>query len=267
MLKPRVGYAFLLALWAYSVCLAAPPETAKVKTPRGVELNVAIHAPAKPSGKVAAVVIAPGQGYHMDLPIVRELAERLAENGVMAFRFDWNYFSTDPQKGSPSPGLTAELEDMQTVINFARRDSRVNPDQVIIAGKSIGSVVAYRAFTNDASAKALVLLTPLCSRATDDNGRALPAPLPTAPQNYPRFGEVSKPVVMVVGNADPLCSPPLLFDFIKGTKGNVAAVVIGGDHGWNIGGVSDAAFERRNAENIAAGVQLTAHWVNVILQR
>jgi dienelactone hydrolase len=242
-------------------------QTVKVKTPRGAEVAVAINVPGNLRGKAAAVVIAPGQGYHMDLPIVEDLAKKVSASGVIAFRFNWGYFTADPQKGAPSADLSREFEDLQAVLNFAKADARVDASQILIAGKSMGSVVAYRAFLSDASAKALLLLTPLCSRASDDNGKPLPAPVATAGQNYPRFAEITKPVVLVLGNADPLCSPPALYDFLKNTKGNASAIVIGGDHGWNLSSATDAASMERNAKNIAEGVEVAAHWINLILQR
>jgi dienelactone hydrolase len=256
----------LLILFSLS-CSTAMAETLKVKTPRGTEVDVAISVPASLRGKAPAVVIAPGQGYHMDLPIVEELARNLSGKGVIAVRFNWGYFSADPQKGSPSPDLSRELEDMQAVINFAKSDSRVDASQLFIAGKSLGSVIAFRAFMSDPTAKALVLLTPLCSRASDDNGRALPAPVSTAAGNYPRLGEITKPVTMVLGNADPLCSAPVLYDFLKTTKGNVSVNVIGGDHSWNVTSATDASAKERNARNISEGVEIAAHWINLILQK
>ena len=40
----------------------------KIKTPRGAELHATLHTAKKPNG--TAVLIAPGQGYHKDLPLI-----------------------------------------------------------------------------------------------------------------------------------------------------------------------------------------------------
>ena len=91
----------ILTLLASKLTFAASVETTQVKTPRGASVNVAINVPdSSVAGKRPAVIIAPGAGYHMDLPIIKDLAEKLAAAGVLAFRFDWNYYATDPAKGS-----------------------------------------------------------------------------------------------------------------------------------------------------------------------
>jgi hypothetical protein len=251
-----------LILFASRPTFAASVETTQAKTPRGASIKVTINVPDSGfTGKRPAVILAPGQGYHMELPILKGLAEKLATSGILAFRFDWNYYSTDPQKGQPSAGLVQELEDMQSVITLAMSDARVDSGQITIAGKSIGSVVAFRAFTRNPTGKALVLLTPLCSSPTDERGNAIPSPRVTGPLNYPGLADLTKPVVMALGNSDPACSVPQLYDWLKGTKGNVVTVVVGGDHGLNV--VSD--FEDpKNAANISTAVAVVSHWISML---
>lgn len=72
---------------------------------------------------------------------------------------------------------------------------------------------------------------------------------------------------MVLGNADPLCSLPMFYDFVKGSKGNVSTVVVGGNHSWNVATGNDPLSAQRNVANIAAGVQIVSHWINLILNR
>jgi dienelactone hydrolase len=194
----------------------------------------------------------------MELPLLKELAERSATAGVVVFRFDWNYYSSDPQKGQPSNGFTKEQEDMQAVLNLAMADARVDPRQIIIAGKSIGSVVAFRVFSQNPSAKALVLLTPLCTSRTNEG------PVAVGALEYPRLTSVTKPVVISLGNSDPSCSVPHLYELLKGSTGNIATIVAGGDHGLNV--VSDLESPR-NAANIAATVQIISHWIKLIIDK
>jgi predicted alpha/beta-hydrolase family hydrolase len=246
---------------------AASVETTQVKTPRGASVNVAINVPdSGRSEKRPAVIIAPGAGYHMELPILKELAEKLAAAGVLAYRFDWNYYSTDPQKGQSSAGLAKELEDMQSVVNLAKADARVDPSQIIIAGKSMGSVVAFNVFIRDRSAKAAVLLTPLCSATTDEKGNPISSPRAVGSANYPTLTDVTRPVVLVLGNSDPACFVPNLFDWLKASKGsNVVTAVVGGDHGLNI--ISNNFDDPRNAANISASVQIVSHWIKLIMEK
>src|SRR5688500_5830373 len=166
--------ACLLLLTFPSLAFSAPVETVQVKTPRGAVVNVAINVPESGvGGKRPAVILGPGQGYHMELPLMKELAERLASGSIFAFRFDWAYYS---QKGQPSNDLSRESEDMQAVVELARADARIDASQIVILGKSMGTVVAFRVFNRNRTAKALVLLPPLRSSSTDGQGTALPRP-------------------------------------------------------------------------------------------
>ena len=260
----------LSALLVASICsvsFGGTVDSVKVKTSRGAIVDVAINIPDHFSGKAAAVVIAPGQGYNMDLPIIKSLAEKLAAEGLIAYRFNWNYYSTDPKNGQPSDDLSNEVQDMQAVVNLAKTDVRVDTSALILAGKSIGTLVSYKIFKTEPSAKALVLMTPLCTSNYDDNGNALPSPLASAAQNYLEFASVNRPVEMVLGNRDPNCSVPMLYDFLKDTRGNVATVVIGGDHSWNVTNGTDPNSTRRNSDNVAAGVAAVSHWIDLILER
>jgi predicted alpha/beta-hydrolase family hydrolase len=256
--------SLLLALLFCGLSAGATVETVKVKTSRGAEVAVAINVPDSPAGKHPAVIIAPGQGYHKELSIIKELAEVLAANGILAFRFDWNYFSSVPQ-GQPSENLSKEVEDMQAVVSLARSDPRVDAAQLIIGGKSLGSVVAFEVFKKNAESKALFLLTPLCSSATDANGKTLAVPISIAADNYNGFTTIAKPVVMALGNNDPACSVPILYDFLKATKGNAVTIVVGGDHSLNVTSGADAVSAKRNADNVSQSVRIIAHWVNLIL--
>src|SRR5947208_3636069 len=114
----------LPALFFASTAFGGHVETFKLKTPRGVDVEVIATYPdaASPSSRVPAVVVAPGQGYHMGLPIVQQLADKTAAAGSASYRFNWNYYSTDPVNGEPSPDLKNEVEDMQTVLSYAKAD-------------------------------------------------------------------------------------------------------------------------------------------------
>lgn len=247
--------------------MAGTVESAKVKTARGASVDVLVNIPDHLSTKNAAVVIAPGQGYNMTLPIVQGLAEKLAADGIIAYRFNWNYYSTDPQNGQPSDDLSNEVQDMQAVIALAKADARVDVSQLILAGKSLGTVVSYEIFRLDTSAKALVLMTPLCTSDYDDKGNVLPAPVASGAQNYPNLSSEARPIEMILGNKDPNCSVPMLYDFLKNTQGNISTVVIGGDHSWNVSRGTDADSVRRNADNVAAGVSAVSHWIDLVLGR
>jgi predicted alpha/beta-hydrolase family hydrolase len=118
-------------------------EALKLTTPRGAVLEVIAELPPGP-GPFAAVVLAPGQGYHMNLPAIEQPAKRLLAQGVAVYRFNSAYFSRTSQSGSPSEDLSREIEDLATVIARVRSEPRIDQRKVSVGGKSLGSVVAWR---------------------------------------------------------------------------------------------------------------------------
>lgn len=264
----KLASAFLGLVFA-STAFGGTVDTFKVRTPRGVDVDAIATYPdaASATSKVPAIVIAPGQGYHMALPIIQEFADKAAAAGIASIRFNWNYFSTDPTNGEPSTDLKNEIEDMQMVLNYAKAESRVDATQILLAGKSLGTFVAYDLFKNDSSLKGLVLMTPVCTQSTDENDHPLPHPLPVAALNYPGLTDMNRSVVMALGNADDLCSVNMLYDFLKDAKATIPVVVVAGNHSWNLGPGSDPVFTHRNAQNVDQATSMVAHWVSVILGR
>ncbi len=236
--------------------LFATAEELKLTTPRGAEVNVSTTFPDLGIEKAPVLVIAPGQGYHMDLPLVKDLATKAAQNGFIVYRFNWNYFTAEPQ-GQPSGDLHKEIEDMQTVIAHAKADSRVDSSRVVIAGKSLGTWVSYPIFVQDNSILGLILMTPIC---TDPNtNRAI------GEESYPALAAQTRPIAMILGNQDPLCSVPMLYDFLKNTKGNVSLNVFAGGHSLTFGKPDDPANAERDAKNIEATVNATAQWARILV--
>lgn len=75
-------------------------------------------------------------------------------------------------------------------------------------------------------------------------------------------------MAMILGNQDPLCSVPMLYDFLKDlTQRPIPTAIIGGDHSWDLTDTTDPASLKRNADNIAAGVAMAAHWIDIFLAR
>ncbi len=241
---------------------SAETESIKLVTKRGVEVEGVIHYPETKS-PIPVVVIAPGQGYHMDLPLTEGLAKKIAEQGSAAIRFNWNYYSN---KSQPSADLSHEAEDLATIVQFAKINPRFESEKIVIAGKSLGSVVAHQVFQSDAELKALILMTPVCTSNWDENGNRLPTPVPSGPENYPGLQETTRPVVIALGSKDLLCSLPMLYDFLGKSTTSIPTVVLGGDHSLNIGPWDDPAFEARNAENINMANEMITHWIDLILK-
>ena len=78
-------------------------ESLKVETPRGAVLDVISDIP-EGKGPFPAVVLGSGANYPMALPALEQLARQLVERGVAVFRFNWAYYTKDPQAGRSSTG-------------------------------------------------------------------------------------------------------------------------------------------------------------------
>lgn len=238
-------------------------ENITLTTPRGEAVLVTL---VYPDGeeKYSAVLLASGGGYHKELPLLKETTEQLASRGVIGVRFDWNYFS---KKENPSDGYVEEQEDMQTVLNFLKTHPKVESDRIIIGGKSLGSVISYRVFEENNDVMALTLLTPVCTSRIDKDGNQLPSPVPIAPKYYPELINESRQVVVMMGDRDPLCDVPMIFNFLKSATGKVALNIVEGDHSLNVGPWDDPEYSERNAENVTAAINMVAHWMNLIFNK
>lgn len=201
---------------------SAPAAGDGVRNVRGQQLAVQIDWPAG-EGRFPAVVLAPGQGYHMGLPAMEALSRALMQQGVAVFRFNWSCFSAEP-KGQPSDDLSRELQDLQAVLAAARRHARVMPENVSVAGKSLGSVVAWQTLAADAQLRGALLLTPICSRVP----RGDTPPRNATGQNYPPLAQERRPTLWVAGDRDPLCATSVLYRFVGTQAQNARVAVVGG---------------------------------------
>ena len=214
-------------------------EVVKIKTPRGATIEATLHSPAKPNG--TAVVLAPGQGYHRELPILEKSAEALAAAGFRALRFDWAYTLS---KGQPSDDLSAEREDLEAALAHARALPGVT--KVVLAGKSLGSSVAFaRALEKSEDLAGLVLLT-------------FPIHQPGGQPNpgVARFGEQAAPTLVVQGAADPLGSLAALYELASKAKNPPRVVVVPGDHSF-----AEKPDDVKGAENVDLAAHAVVVWV------
>lgn len=234
-------------------------ETVAVTTANGAQLAVIADFPPG-EGKYPAIVLAPGQGYHMSLPAMEATARALTEQGIAVFRFNWAYFTALPQ-GQPSGDLSKELQDFQAVLAAARRHPKVVAQNLSVGGKSLGSLVAWRAFAADLQLRSALLLTPVCSRVP----KGETSPRSEAKQNYPGLEEETRLTLLIVGDRDPLCAPSVLYAHLAASDGPVARVarlaIVGGDHGYEDGRLPGAAAQAALKRNLAALSSLSASFV------
>jgi predicted alpha/beta-hydrolase family hydrolase len=243
--------ALLTFLLIPSLCGA---EELSIPGSNGGRLSVIADFPVG-KGPFPAIVLAPGMGYHMRLPALAETAKALAAHGVAVFRFDWSYF-TAKLEGQPSQDLSKELQDLQAVLAAVRRHPKVASKNVSVGGKSLGSLVAWRAFAADASLRSGLFLTPLCGVVL--KGETVPA---EARKSYPGFETERRPTLFVTGSSDPLCAAPALYQFAASGSGAGRVAIVEGDHGYEEPGLAPPAAEAARKRNIAAVAALAAAFV------
>ncbi len=257
-------FGLFLLSFGCSLSSATTVESFSIQTPRGKWVKGSIHYASK-EGPSARVVLAPGRGYHMDLPLTKGLAEKLAASGISAVRFDWAYYS---EGGKPSSDLSQEVEDLSSVIDLLKTNEKIDSTKVIVAGKSLGSVVAYQYFDKAPGAAGLMLLTPICANWFDENGKELEKPTNGGKKYYPNLLKESRDVVFILGDQDhDSCPLPFLYDFSKESAGNIKIVVVGGDHSLELGNRDDEKFKEPNRKNMEAAQNMIVHWAHLIVQK
>ncbi|WP_417069270.1 alpha/beta fold hydrolase [Niveibacterium terrae] len=199
-----------------------------------------------------AIVIAPGRNYPLSAPLFEHLTSRLLADGIAVFRFDWPYFSRDPDKGQPSEGLGEEIAAMRAVVETASADPKVDPNKLFVAGKSLGSIVAWAVF-GQFRLRAGIFLTPVLNFT--DEGKITPS----ADKHYPHGDEALRPTLFIAGNKDPLCAKDELYRFAAGLSGEARVAVIGGGHSLK---PPKASGEDGNSErNLALAAQICAGFI------
>ncbi|GAP38882.1 alpha/beta family hydrolase [Piscinibacter sakaiensis] len=246
--------------------LAAPPARAEqaltLPTPRGEPLVALLDRPdgAGPE-PVPLVVLAPGQGYHMALPALAGAARRLREQGLAVLRFDWAYHRAEP-RGRPSPALAREVEDLRAAVAAARRLPGIDAARVLVGGKSLGSLVAWRVFAEDPALRGALLLTPVCSRPGADGGPGTAE----AAANYPGLAAEARPVLWLQGDRDPLCATALLWPQLAALAGPALRVaVVGGDHGFGDRRLPAPQAALATERHVDAAARLAAGFVQDVL--
>lgn len=252
----NLGRRLAAGLLAASVT-AAPAwaaEPGRLETPRGAHLAVRADFPPGP-GPFPTLVLAPGAGYHMDLPVLAETAAQLLARGFAVWRFNWAYFTADPAGGRPSDELTHEREDLLAVLDRALADPRVARERVFVGGKSMGSVVAWSVLRERPAVRGAVLLTPVCGRVVAG------VPVAEFDQNYPGVADERRPLLLVSGDQDPLCAPSVLYRLAALPSGPVRVAVLDGNHGLEApaGSVDEREAARRH--NAALAATLVADFV------
>lgn len=190
------------------------------------------------------VVICPGRGYHKDLPLVKDLASRLKEEGFATLSFNWSFFTAKTQ---PSQDGSAELADIDAAIEMAKGIPGVDSSRIYLVGKSLGSVYGYHAFQKHPELKACLLYTPVIPEP--DLGSVY----------YPDLKDESRPVAFILGNKDQdNCPLGNLYAYLGEITKDIPVVVLSGGHSFE---ESDDYTAPINVYNTKLAIEMGVYWL------
>ncbi|MBT9547664.1 MAG: hypothetical protein IV090_19890 [Candidatus Sericytochromatia bacterium] len=173
----------------------ATPTWQRLKTPRQSQMEILWQAPKSPQAPV--LVLAPGQSCNARRPLFEALAHAAHTQGVGLLRLEWSYCNLEKDQRKPSPELTSEKEDVETALNWIKQAGVKNP--ILLAGKSLGSLVSYGVFQSHPELTGLALLTPVCSYNEDEKGQLLNPPQNMLAQHYPGLAQIQRPLLVSLG--------------------------------------------------------------------
>ncbi len=231
-----------------SLSAGAADQQVDLNTPRGSLIKLDIYNPGLPS----ALLMGPGQGCSPRLDMYGALAAEAKEKGVTLVRLYWAYCVADPQNGNPSDDLSTEKEDFSTALGYVKNELGLSDANIFIGGKSLGTFVSHEIFQAQKSLPGLVMLTPVCTDSADPNNHKN-----MFADYYPGLAAETRSVLLVQGNADPLCDTNHFQEYLKGKGNNFISLVTKGDHGLGIKN-SDGQY---NAELGAKNLQAISKWI------
>jgi dienelactone hydrolase len=115
---------------------------------------------------------------------------------------------------------------MNTAIALVKRDPGIDHFRIAVAGKSLGSIIAWQVFHSTPDLRGAILLTPVCAQPTAD----------AASTNYPGLADEGRPRVWIMGDVDPVCPVATFQHFIAAAGKGERINVISGDHGFETPG-------------------------------
>lgn len=215
------------------------------------------------SGPFPAIVLAPGQGYHMACAAMEQTARSLVSHGIAVYRFNWAYFTATPHPGSPSEDLAHELQDMNAVLAIAEEEPRVARGKLSVGGKSLGSIVAWRVLAGNPLLQVGLFLTPICSHIPDGQS----APRSVADETYPGVAAESRPLLFISGDQDPQCALPILYRFAANAGSRARVSIVGGNHNFEAPALTADASIEAHARNLRAVAHIAANFLTEVTAR
>jgi surfactin synthase thioesterase subunit len=173
--------------------------------------------------------------------------------GFLVYRFNWTSFLKNPTNPPRSRRFEQEIENIQQVVSVARTDSRVDPARIVLAGKSMGSVLSFSLMQKESIARGLVIITPLCNNVESEE--------PKIERSYPDLIKVAFPILFLLGDKDPNCDLATLGKTVRGAGGNVLVGLVEGNHYLTYGTkVIDAVPDNKDQTNLDVAAKLAVQW-------
>ena len=210
-------------------------------------LNLSVQSP-EGKGPFPCVIICPGRGYHMDLPLIKDLADAAVKEGFVAVRFNWTFFI---EKTNPSRDGKQELGNIETVLALTKLMPAIDSTKVYLAGKSLGSLYAYAVFQDRPELKGCLLLTPIIPDST------------AGAEYYPDLQSEFRKVVFILGSEDfHNCRLNNLYHYLAGCKASIPVVALAGGHSFNQAGEStDKGLLAIDEYNLQQAVNAAVYWL------
>lgn len=203
------------------------------------------------SGPLAGLVIAPGSSYPKEGAVISELDRQAAAADWAVLRFDWSYTTYG---GSASGNRKRETAELGAALEYLKHRPGVDSSRVVVAGKSLGSAVAYAVFANHPEVMAAVLLTPVFRNAEG------------AQRAYGGLADESRPVHLLTGRNDPLNNHAVMKAHLAGAGDHIVVTAVPGDHGLKVTRRKDGESEAANRANIEAAIAPVNQWLVTLLR-
>lgn len=222
------------------------------------QTEIRLLAPA--SAQAPLLVVAPGQSCNARRPLFEAIESAARAQGIGLLRLEWSYCANPEGQRRPSADYAAERQDIERALSWASAQASLQKRQLLLAGKSMGSLVSYQVFQQSSQLKGLGLLTPVCSYDSDEQGQPLNPPLNQMSENYPELAKVTRPTLISLGSQDSLCHLPYLYQAIQASQPNLSLQIFGGGHSLQILNAQNQENAPATARNLAAFANSLINW-------
>ncbi len=220
-MKQLLRLTFAVIFWTHPFIAYAADQTVNLQPSHGGSIKIDIYNP----GNAKVLLLAPGQGCSARLDLYDALGAAAHEHNITLVRLYWNYCLSTPES-NPSPGLRAEIDDFVTALNHVTQTLGTTDSNLYIGGKSLGTFVSSAVFEAVPSLAGLVMLTPVC---TDTSTPGVSHNV--FAEQYPGLVSETRPVILIQGNADPLCDTHHFQEYLATRPNNFISLTTVGNHG------------------------------------